>query len=218
MNAINTHVTVLSDGYEMSGGKTSVRKLKITGGDVTFTGSGSNTYTFPTSSDTLAGLAATQTLTNKTIDYESNTIQNLPFGKIIDVYDGAGGTTISTQATCVMNTTRKNTDSGLYTLASNAIDVADAGTYMIIFRGSADATTATRTVVQWNLQVNGSDVTAGVVYSYHRLTTDGEATGEGVVIMDLSAGDDVSLTHTLIGSAAAVTIQYGSAIQIIKIA
>lgn len=41
--------------------------FSMSGASVTIVGSGTNTFTFPTSSDTIVGTAATQTLTNKTL-------------------------------------------------------------------------------------------------------------------------------------------------------
>ena len=63
VNAANQDFTNNSDGYTLGGGITE-RKLTITGGDVTITGSGSaNMYSFPGSSDTLVGRASNDTIT-----------------------------------------------------------------------------------------------------------------------------------------------------------
>lgn len=63
-NSSNQDYTNNSDGWDLSGGTTK-RKLTVTGGDMTLTGSGANTYTFPASTDTLVGRASSDTLTNK---------------------------------------------------------------------------------------------------------------------------------------------------------
>lgn len=65
-NSSNQDYTNNSDGFDLSGGTTK-RKLTLTGADITLTGSGSNTYTYPASTDTLVGRASTDTLTNKTL-------------------------------------------------------------------------------------------------------------------------------------------------------
>ena len=65
-NASNQRFTNEADGYTLGGG-TTVRTLTHTGGNVTVTGSGSAVITFPTSTSTLATLALTETLTNKTL-------------------------------------------------------------------------------------------------------------------------------------------------------
>src|SRR3989338_11229840 len=67
-SAANRDVTINADGYDITGGTTSPRKLTVTGGDVTLTGGGSATITFPSSAnDTLVGRSSMDTLTNKTI-------------------------------------------------------------------------------------------------------------------------------------------------------
>lgn len=75
-NAANQKFTNNTDGFDIAGG-TTPRKLTITGGDISATGTGSNVYTFPTSTDTLVGRASTDTLTNKTINASNNTISNI---------------------------------------------------------------------------------------------------------------------------------------------
>ena len=61
-SSVNLDITNNADGFDISGG-TTVRKLGITGGDVTIAGSGSATVTFPTTSTTIAGLGISQTFT-----------------------------------------------------------------------------------------------------------------------------------------------------------
>lgn len=77
-NSSNQDYTNNADGWDLSGGTTK-RKLTVTGGDMTLTGSGANTYTFPASTDTLVGRASSDTLTNKTIDAAGtgNSISNV---------------------------------------------------------------------------------------------------------------------------------------------
>jgi hypothetical protein len=58
-SSVNLDITNNADGFDISGG-TTVRKLGITGGDVTIAGSGSAVVTFPTTSTTIAGLGITQ--------------------------------------------------------------------------------------------------------------------------------------------------------------
>ena len=62
INSVNLDITNNTDGFDISGGTTS-RKLSVTGGDVTLSGSGSATITFPTTSTTVAGLGIAQAFT-----------------------------------------------------------------------------------------------------------------------------------------------------------
>jgi len=61
-NSVNLDITNNPDGFDISGGSTS-RKLTVTGADITLSGSGTATITFPTSNTTLAGLGITQSFT-----------------------------------------------------------------------------------------------------------------------------------------------------------
>ncbi len=66
-NSSNNNYTNNSDGWDLTGGTTTKRKLTISGGDVAIAGTGSAVITFPGSTDTLVGRATSDTLTNKRI-------------------------------------------------------------------------------------------------------------------------------------------------------
>ena len=61
-SSVNLDITNNPDGFDISGG-TVIRKISITGGDITVAGSGSATLTFPTTSTTIAGIGITQSFT-----------------------------------------------------------------------------------------------------------------------------------------------------------
>ncbi len=63
-NSSNQDYTNNADGWDLTGG-TTPRKLTVSGGDVSIAGSGSAVITFPASTATLATLALTETLSNK---------------------------------------------------------------------------------------------------------------------------------------------------------
>lgn len=73
---INLDVRSNADGFQLSGG-TTPRTLSLTGGDVTMTGSGSFTYTYPGASTTLVGTDVAQTLSKKT--WAANTTSDPSF-------------------------------------------------------------------------------------------------------------------------------------------
>ena len=72
-NSINLDATKNADGFDLSGG-TTVRKITVTGGNVTLAGGGAAVVTFPTSTSTLATLALSETFTNKTMTGTNNVI------------------------------------------------------------------------------------------------------------------------------------------------
>lgn len=74
-NSQNSQYANNADGFTLGGG-TTTRSLTLTGGNVTVTGSGSNTYTMPAASDTLVGRASADTLTNKSFSTATNTFTN----------------------------------------------------------------------------------------------------------------------------------------------
>lgn len=65
-NSSNQKYNNNADGWDLTGG-TTPRKLTTIGADIILTGSGTNVYTFPASTSTIASLALTETLTNKTL-------------------------------------------------------------------------------------------------------------------------------------------------------
>jgi len=80
-NTLRGLITENADGFQIQGGATE-RTLTIAGADVDINGSGTNTYTFPASTDTLVGRTSTDTLTNKTIDGDDNTLQDIAYSSI----------------------------------------------------------------------------------------------------------------------------------------
>lgn len=61
-NSINSVFTDNSDGFLIGGGTTE-RDLTVTGANITLTGAGTNVYTFPSATSTLAALTLAQTFT-----------------------------------------------------------------------------------------------------------------------------------------------------------
>lgn len=105
-NSSNQDYSNEADGFKLAGGTTK-RTLTVTGADVGITGSGTNTQTFPSSSQTLVGRTSADTLTNKTIDGDDNTLTNINPGMwknpfCFRAYD-SGGTTLTDNAFVQIN-------------------------------------------------------------------------------------------------------------------
>lgn len=65
-NSSNQKYSNNADGFTLGGGSTQ-RNFSISGGNITLTNSGTQSYAMPASSDTIVGRASTDTLTNKTL-------------------------------------------------------------------------------------------------------------------------------------------------------
>src|SRR5882672_569522 len=60
-NSSNQIFILNADGYSLGGGGTTTRTFSITGGDITLSSSGTNTFTTPASTSTLASLELSET-------------------------------------------------------------------------------------------------------------------------------------------------------------
>lgn len=88
-NSVNLDITNNADGFDISGG-TTTRKLTVSGADVSITGSGTATMTFPSTTTTLAGLGITQAFT---------TFQSFNAGVSAQNLNVVGGTTFNSNIT-----------------------------------------------------------------------------------------------------------------------
>ncbi len=101
-SAINLAVTPNSDAYAI-GGETTPRTLTLTAADWTFNATqmiaGANTYGLPGASDTLAGIAASQAFTNKTITSSTDTLGGVTMGlgsdAVGDMYIGGSSNVLT---------------------------------------------------------------------------------------------------------------------------
>ena len=71
-NSSNQDYTNNADGFSLSGGNTK-RKITVTGGDITLTGGGANTYNFPSGGGALATLQAVYPVGSIYINASNNT-------------------------------------------------------------------------------------------------------------------------------------------------
>jgi hypothetical protein len=106
-------ITNNADGAQISGG-TTARILKWLGAAVTLTGSGTNVYTFPAATDTLAGLGTAQTFT------ATQTVADLKLGTAgngLYVKEGTNatmGTATLASGTATVSTTKVTANSRIF--------------------------------------------------------------------------------------------------------
>jgi hypothetical protein len=165
-SSVNLDITNNPDGFDISGG-TVVRKLGITGGDVTIAGSGSAVITFPTTSTTIAGLSITQSF---------SALQSFSSG-----LSAAGGVTLSSNVTIPSGSTF--TVNGNF-IANGNVNLGDAITDAITVTGllaangglSAAGGTFSGTQTFINGAIFQGNITApNIVTSFNGLT--GSVTG-----------------------------------------
>ena len=135
-NSINLKVTNNADGYDVSGGATP-RKLTLTGADIILTGSGSNTYTFPSSTSTLLA-------TDGALSALTGTITSTVLGNST-IYIGTTGIALN-RATATLNL------AGIGTLGVGAITSSGTltlGANNITSTGSLGATGAGKLTKLW---------------------------------------------------------------------
>lgn len=156
-SAVNLKITNNADGFDVAGG-TTARKLTITGADITVTGSGTNVYTYPASTDTLVGRASTDTLTNKTatgfkLTGGSTTVAPLIFNS---------GTNLTTAAAGAMEYDGKVP---YFTSVASSRQVIDAEQFISL---TATYTLASQTAAQklFNSSTNGA-LTVATLTSYY---------------------------------------------------
>ena len=113
-NSSNQDYTNNSDGWDLKGGTTK-RKLTLTGADITLTGSGSNTYTYPASTDTLAGLGTAQTFTANQSIQGNLTLTTAGNGvKIKEGTNATMGTGTLSSGAATINTTKVTSSSRIF--------------------------------------------------------------------------------------------------------
>lgn len=123
----------------------------------------------------------------------------------ISVYDTTGGQTYTTTAITVnLDTTFKNTNTSLYSLASDQITVSNAGTYFIAWGCLLEVSTGgDRSITRSWIEKNTTEITGTRSFIYHRNTTAGQGNTVGCIAVDLAASDIIRLRvirHALNGS------------------
>ncbi len=195
-NSINLSAVVNADGFGLSGG-TTPRTLTLIGGDVTITGSGSALITFPTSASTLATLALTESLTNKTI------------GAIGGVTTTIASAVNAIALTVVQNDTTNNPDGIDVTnsTTSHALHITQTGNVAASSSvgGSVLITNTSNTgagLVVYSNQASSADNLVGIrvdnaTFANSGLRVDYDGTGDAItVVATAAASNAISASNT----------------------
>ena len=91
-------------------------------------------------------------------------------------------------------------------VGGTSVTINTAGWYEITYECSADSTTGTRTVAQWELELNSVFLAGSRAFSYHRNTAGGEGTADATVKVNLSATDVIRVRGSVIQGNAVTTV------------
>ena len=206
-NSSNNKFTNLADGFDIAGG-TTARKLTLGGADVAIAGSGTAVITFPATSQTLASLAGTEALTNKTVNGWTFTAATITFtGTTGQTY------TLPTTTATLARTDAANTFTGVQTMTSPATTTsittastsftawAGATTLLTIGGTGASASLHAPSTLDTTSNVTGAIRTSGGISAakglfiggavYHTPSTC-SATSEGVAIPITQANCEIT--------------------------
>ena len=213
-SAVNLDITNNADGFDISGGTTK-RKITITGVNITLNSTqfilGSNTYTMPSSTDTIVGRSSTDTLTNKTltspiINVGSDATGDMYYrdssGNFTRIAVGTNGQYLSSDGTKPvwggLSVHSQNTDTGT-TSSSFQIDSGNTGPKFknssgeVQLRNSGDTSYADIRVK--NLYVEGTTTTINATTGV--ITADAAVDGDTVFRATDSVGNYAEVTVTV---------------------
>ncbi len=112
-------------------------------------------------------------------------------GSLFDVYDNTGGQTFTTSPITVnLDTIRKDTGEGVFSLSADEVTVNSTASFIFIIRVSSDVDAGTiRNGARAWLERDSVEVDGTRAFSYHRTFGQGEGTAVSSVILDVTAGE-----------------------------
>lgn len=197
-SAINLQIDINADGADLIGG-TIPRELSWTGSDILITGTGTNVYTFPASTSTLASQTLAETFTNKTLTSPiiSSTVASTVGSIERDAsafystpVSGARGVSPSTMYSIVASGDFSlGTASGVQSAFASTGDVwtlAASTTYFFEGIYNITRTTNTATTAMAFALGGGASITSILYYAFGMTATGNDTTGtaQSSVIVD----------------------------------
>lgn len=145
--------------------------------------------------------------------------------EFFSAYDNTGGTNINAIADVIIDTTFKNSNASVFTLASNILTINKTATFSITYDVSTDVSSGTgrsgsRSELQWRVNSGGTfafvDGTYGFMYNRSSIT--GEVTCSVTIIKDLTAGNQLKIrAQRYSGADTIVTLADGSRLTLIEL-
>lgn len=120
-SSVDLDILNASDGVKIGGGIVK-RFLSWLGADITLTGSGTNVYTFPASTSTLASLALSESFTNKSLGDKLVKYNNITVaGWGVPAIYGSGRATAQTAANASVATYTCGASDGSFIVSANVL-------------------------------------------------------------------------------------------------
>jgi len=139
--------------------------------------------------------------------------------EVVSAADQSGGQSIGTSFSplAFANQTYNNASWISVSADNKQFQVNQSGVYLVMWKGSADASGTSRYSCDWVLTVNDVEATGSRVATYHRTTSDGRNTGSSQMVHSLSASDVLKVKAKANASGVLSTYPGGSSITIWKI-
>jgi hypothetical protein len=139
---------------------------------------------------------------------------------VFDAYDNAGGDAMGSGVTVNLDTIRKNSSAGVFSLSSDVLTINADGTYTFQYRVSGTLSSGTRGAFRAYLEEDAgtgfAEVDGSRAYAYGRITTYPEGTAVGFVTLDVASGSAYRL-RALDEAATFNTVADGSGLVVIKL-
>jgi hypothetical protein len=110
-------------------------------------------------------------------------------------YDTTGGQTLASASATTVNidTTLRNNATGIFSLASDVVTVAESGDYMLSYVVTGELAAGTRSGLAAWLEIGTTEIPGTRSYCYGRLTTETSGSCQGTVVVALSASNTIRL-------------------------
>lgn len=187
-NAINSELEALSDGFRFGAGNPTKRDLQVVGGDVEVTADNAAVYTYPNATDTVVLEAYSQTLTNKTIDADNNTITNIGASEVEPgvINDHTVLTTVDKDNDYLLVYDASANDLKKTTIRNLLSEAGEYGEMYLSDNTTATSISATNTPVKVAGSTSAGLLSSSFSHSSGRLTYTGANSGKFLVTVAMS--------------------------------